>query len=156
MVERGGLENRCTARYRGFKSLSLRFFWKRGRAVIRRIANPWVPIWARQVRLLSLPFYKLLLERDCSSAGLERHPAEVEVARSNRVSLKRKRLVHAASFFVLKNKRANRRQDQKARTLYSSEYFSKRFLMYKEICSAVLVSPSEKSRFRSSSILLIL
>ena len=36
-------------------------FWKRGRAVIRRIANPWVPIWARQVRLLSLPFYKLLL-----------------------------------------------------------------------------------------------
>ncbi len=61
MVERGGLENRCTARYRGFKSLSLRFYWKRGRAVIRRIANPWVPIWARQVRLLSLPFYKLRL-----------------------------------------------------------------------------------------------
>ena len=27
------------------------------------------------------------LVRDCSSAGLERHPAEVEVARSNRVSL---------------------------------------------------------------------
>ena len=105
MVERGGLENRCTARYRGFKSLSLRFFWKRGRAVIRRIANPWVPIWARQVRLLSLPFYKLLLERDCSSAGLERHPAEVEVARSNRVSLKglslwgRLFLCHGALFF---------------------------------------------------------
>ena len=101
MVERGGLENRCTARYRGFKSLSLRFFWKRGRAVIRRIANPWVPIWARQVRLLSLPFYKLLLERDCSSAGLERHPAEVEVARSNRVSLKEKVRSNRADFFLL-------------------------------------------------------
>ena len=43
-----------------------------------------------------------------------------------------------------------------AMALYSSEYFSKRFLMYKEICSAVLVSPSEKFRLRSSSILLIL
>ena len=43
MVERGGLENRYTARYRGFKSLSLRIAWKRGRAVIQRIANPSLP-----------------------------------------------------------------------------------------------------------------
>ena len=47
MAECTGLENRRTARYRGFKSLSLRFFmialWRCGRAVIQRIANPSVP-----------------------------------------------------------------------------------------------------------------
>ena len=44
VVERGGLENRYTARYRGFKSLSLRInAWKRGRAVLQRIANPSLP-----------------------------------------------------------------------------------------------------------------
>lgn len=45
-VEGGGLENRYTAMYRGFESLSLRSFddaWRCGRAVIQRIANPSVP-----------------------------------------------------------------------------------------------------------------
>lgn len=62
---------------------------------------------------------------------------------ANRVSLIIKVVPPSMTFFY-------------AMALYSSEYFSKRFLMYKEICSAVLVSPSEKSRLRSSSILLIL
>ena len=42
-VDGGSLENYWAERFRGFESLSLRWVWRCGRAVIQRIANPSVP-----------------------------------------------------------------------------------------------------------------
>ena len=41
---------------------------------------------------------------DCSSAGLEHHPAEVRVARSNRVSLKPEKTRQVDEFFLFNTK----------------------------------------------------
>ena len=88
-VDGGSLENYWAERFRGFESLSLRWVWRCGRAVIQRIANPSVPKGLgrfNSCRLRSQQLYCCMFW-DCSSAGLEHHPAEVGVARSNRVSL---------------------------------------------------------------------
>ena len=82
--------------------------WRCGRAVIQRIANPSVPKGLGRFNSCRLRYPTTLagtiFEWDCSSVGLEHHPAEVGVARSNRVSLKKRKTYRIPiSFFYFKS-----------------------------------------------------